>query len=113
MSPGYTVSPEPSTMRASPGALTVAPTAVMMPSRITIVPFSMAGDETGTMRAFVIAYLCGMLRGETSCAASGTAVIAVAITTATPRAGEHFIANDLLGEVARVAWRGLDRKSVV
>jgi hypothetical protein len=50
-------------IRASPGALTVAPTAVMMPSRITIVPFSMTGDETGTMRAFVMAYVWGMLRG--------------------------------------------------
>src|ERR1035437_4653642 len=110
MSPGYTVSPEPSTMRASPGALTVAPTAVMMPSRITIVPFSMAGDETGTMRAFVMAYVCGMLRGETSCAASGAAVIATAIAAATPRRNEDFIAIDLLGGVARMAWRWLSRE---
>src|ERR1039457_580613 len=88
-------------MRASAGALTVAPTAVMMPSRITIVPFSMTGDETGTMRAFVMAYVWGMLRGETSCAVSGAAAIATAMAAMAPRRSESFIANDLLGEVAR------------
>src|ERR1035437_1822509 len=97
-------------MRASPGALTVAPTAVMMPSRITIVPFSMTGDETGTMRAFVIAYVWGMLRGETSCAVSGAAATAMAPMAAmaamAPRWSGYFIENDLLGEVARVVGRG-------
>jgi len=94
-------------MRASPGALTVAPTAVMMPSRITIVPFSMTGDETGTMRAFVMAYVWGMLRGETSCAVSGAAATAMAAMAAmAPRWNGYFIENDLLGEVARVVGRG-------
>src|ERR1019366_8157050 len=96
-------------MRESPGALTVAPTAVLMPSRMTIVPFSMTGDETGTMRAFVMAYVWGMLRGETSCAVSGAAAIERAIaasaTSLAPQRSESFIANDLLGEVTRGVGR--------
>jgi hypothetical protein len=55
MKPGYTVSPVPSTMRASAGTVTRAPTAAIRPSRTTIVPRSTTGPATGTTRALVIA----------------------------------------------------------
>jgi hypothetical protein len=41
--------------RASGGAASPAPTALMRPSRMTIVPRSMTAPETVTMRALVMA----------------------------------------------------------
>jgi hypothetical protein len=66
----------------------------------------MTGDETGTMRALVMAYVWRMLRGETSFAVSGAAATATAMAAMAPRWNGYFIENDLLGEVARVVGRG-------
>ncbi len=40
---------------APAGMVTAAPTASILPSRMTIVPFSITGFDTGTIRALVIA----------------------------------------------------------
>jgi hypothetical protein len=53
--PGYTVSPLPSYTRAMAGGVTEAPTCSMMPSRNTIVPFSIGAPAAVTMRVFAIA----------------------------------------------------------
>ncbi|MBL0178444.1 MAG: hypothetical protein IPP98_04865 [Gemmatimonadetes bacterium] len=45
----------PSITRASAGTATVAPTATIRPPRMTTVPCSITGDETGTRRALVMA----------------------------------------------------------
>ena len=58
---------------------------------------------------FVMAYVWGMLRGETSCAASGVPAIATAMAAMAamaPRRSEYIVEDDLLGEVTRVVGRG-------
>src|SRR5687767_14632827 len=60
-------------MRASAGAVAAAPTETIKPSRMTIVPRSIVGPETGTMRALVIAYVPGMARSP-SCAVAVVAI---------------------------------------
>jgi hypothetical protein len=42
-------------MRASAGTATLAPTATMSPSRMTMVPLGITGALTGTSFAFVMA----------------------------------------------------------
>ena len=77
--------------QASVGAWTFAPTARMIPSRTTTVPFSMTGPATGTMRALVIAK-CGGVSGRVGCgwavavaAASGMAAAAIIAPAANRR----------------------------
>src|SRR5687768_18545188 len=54
----------------------------MRPSRITMVPRSIAGPATGTMRAFVMAYVPGALRSRWTpiCAAADGGVATTATT---------------------------------
>ena len=54
--PGYTVKPLPSIVIAPGGTATFAPTAVITPPENTSVPLSIGADDTGTIRAPVIAY---------------------------------------------------------
>src|SRR5215831_17857089 len=74
-------------MRASLGACAVAPTAVIKPSRMTMVPFSIAGPDTGTIRAFVIAYTVGTFRVR------WTPICALSSGGARPSAEEKNIAT--------------------
>jgi hypothetical protein len=99
---GYTVSPVPSTTRASAGTATRAPTAATRPSRTTTVPLSIVGPETGTMRALVIAYADGTARwpaGWATAGAEATTVPAAAVTRARRE-------NDAMKELAGMRrWR--------
>jgi hypothetical protein len=54
INPGVTVLPAASMTRAPSGAF-ITPTAAIRPPRITIVPRSIAGPDTGRIRALVIA----------------------------------------------------------
>src|SRR5262249_25099353 len=86
-------------MRASLGACAVAPTAVIKPSRMTMVPFSIAGPDTGTIRAFVIAYTLGTFRVRWTpiCAlSSGGARASADIATIIAQERRVFIADSLL-----------------
>src|SRR6266542_3605091 len=58
--------------RAPAGTWTSAPAAAIFPPRIRIVPRSIAGPDTGRMRAFVIA-IAGPVTGGVD--ARGTAVV--------------------------------------
>src|SRR5258708_19815698 len=53
--PGVTIFPPASMTRAPEGAVRFAPTAAIRPPRITTVPRSIVGPETGRIRAFVMA----------------------------------------------------------
>ena len=57
MKPGYTLAPPASITCAPAGTGTFAPTAWIRLPRMTIVPFSIPGPLTGTMRALVIAHV--------------------------------------------------------
>jgi len=77
------VSPAPSITHASAGTDTFAPTAAITPSRTTIVPRSITGPETGTMRAPEIAKFGGSVgHVGCSCAAAGAANASVAAAVA-------------------------------
>src|SRR5688500_540991 len=71
-------------VRASAGAATFAPTAVMRPSRTTTVPRSIVAPVPGTMRAFVIAYAVGTLRSRWTpiCASAAGGAIAAPASSA-------------------------------
>ena len=56
MKPGYTLAPRASTTFAPDGGDTFAPIAWILLPRMTIVPFSITGPLTGTMRALVMAH---------------------------------------------------------
>src|SRR5260221_13781707 len=76
--PGVTVSPPAPIPRAPPGAF-MTPTAAIRPPRTTSVPRSIAGPDTGRIRAFVIATMSPVV---------GTALAAGAATGATGAADE-------------------------
>src|SRR6266852_4838758 len=69
--PGVTIFPPASITRAPSGAF-MAPTAAIRPPRMTSVPVSIAGPDTGKIRAFVIAMI-SPVAGTTRAAAPGTA----------------------------------------
>src|SRR5690606_19984826 len=106
-----TVMPAPSMIQASAGAWTLAPTARMIPSRTTTVPFSMTGPATGTMRALVIAK-CGGVSGRVGCGWAAAVVAASGLTARARRAASRpgrtpanreRIARNLLRGLVRVA----------
>src|SRR5262245_35106039 len=90
--------------RASAGAVAVGPTATIRPSRMTMVPRSIAGPETGTIFALVIAYVPGMARSP-SCA---VAVVAMPASIATASAGrvKRERMRDYSGGDQLTIWRG-------
>ena len=68
---------------ASAGTGMAAPTETMRPFRTTMVPRSMVGPDTGTIRAFVIAYVPGTARSATPNCAVALEAIPTSIATAT------------------------------
>ncbi len=85
------MSPVPSTMRASAGAFTLAPTAAISPLRTTTVPCAIVAPVPGTIVALVMAYVSGTLRVDACAAAVGGGARVAASATIAPTLRERKV----------------------
>src|SRR5258708_3376906 len=105
--PGVTIFPPASITRAPQGGGRFAPTAAIRPPRITTVPRSIAGPETGRIRAFVMA-TTSPLAGTSRCAGAGTGTAGARLEMGTDDEGtEDDEGTDGPGTPKIPSWKSL------